>query len=118
VSGPGLGCYVILTGSSATAGVPVAGQGPRKALGLYEPVHGSAPDIAGQGKANPIATILSAALMLRYSLALPEEAELVETAVQRTLEKGLRTVDIAASGESAVSTREMGEAIAEMLWTL
>lgn len=67
--------------------------------GLYEPIHGSAPDIAGQNKANPIATILSAAMMLRYSFNLQEEADCIENAVNKTLEDGLRTADIARGGE-------------------
>ena len=67
--------------------------------GLYEPIHGSAPDIAGQNKANPIATILSAAMMLRYSFNLQEEADCIEKAVNKTLEDGLRTADIARGGE-------------------
>ncbi|MEE4113023.1 MAG: 3-isopropylmalate dehydrogenase [Desulfobacteraceae bacterium] len=83
-------------------------------FGLYEPAGGSAPDIAGQGIANPIAQILSAAMMLRYSLNLADAADAVENAVSRVLEAGFRTPDIAAGG-SAVSTREMGEAVARYL---
>jgi len=83
-------------------------------FGLYEPAGGSAPDIAGQGIANPIAQILSAAMMLRYSLNLADAADALETAVARVLEAGLRTPDIAA-GSSAVSTREMGDAVARYL---
>ena len=83
-------------------------------FGLYEPAGGSAPDIAGQGIANPIAQILSAAMMLRYSLNLVEAADAVENAVARVLEAGFRTPDIAA-GASAVSTREMGDAVARYL---
>jgi len=83
-------------------------------FGLYEPAGGSAPDIAGQGIANPIAQILSAAMMLRYSLNLADAADAVETAVAHVLEAGLRTPDIAAGG-SAVSTREMGDAVARHL---
>lgn len=79
--------------------------------GLYEPVHGSAPDIAGQNVANPLATILSVAMMLRYTLASPELAERVEAAVASVLEQGLRTRDIASSGTRLVGTREMGEAV-------
>ena len=74
-------------------------------FGLYEPVHGSAPDIAGQGKANPTGMILSAAMMLRYSLGLMAEAEAVEQAVEKTLEAGLRTADIAAKDETVATTR-------------
>ncbi len=80
-------------------------------FGLYEPIHGSAPDIAGKNVVNPIATILSAALMLRHSFALETEARAIETAVAETLESGLRTADIAGSG-AAVSTTQMGEAVA------
>ena len=83
-------------------------------FGLYEPAGGSAPDIAGQGIANPIAQILSAAMMLRYSLNRADAADAVETAVARVLEAGMRTSDIAAGG-SAVSTREMGDAVARHL---
>ena len=74
--------------------------------GLYEPIHGSAPDIAGQNKANPIATILSAAMMLRYAFSLEEEALCIEKAVDKVLEDGIRTPDI-AHGEGAVGTKEM-----------
>lgn len=81
-------------------------------FGLYEPSHGSAPDIAGQNKANPIATILSAAMMLRYSLDLDTEADAVEAAVQRVLTKGYRTGDIMSEGGKAVGTKEMGDLIA------
>lgn len=81
------------------------------APGLYEPIHGSAPDIAGQNKANPIATILSAAMMLRYSFRLGAEADAVEAAVDRTLAQGLRTADMAGAGEKAVGTAQMGDAI-------
>jgi 3-isopropylmalate dehydrogenase len=83
-------------------------------FGLYEPAGGSAPDIAGQGIANPIAQILSAALMLRYSLKLGEAADAIEAAVSHVLEAGLRTPDIAAGGE-AVGTREVGDAVARYL---
>ncbi|MBW5798808.1 3-isopropylmalate dehydrogenase [Halomonas elongata] len=79
--------------------------------GMYEPCHGSAPDIAGQGLANPLATILSVAMMLRYSLGEPALAERIETAVGKVLDEGLRTADIAAEGERAVSTTEMGDAV-------
>jgi 3-isopropylmalate dehydrogenase len=82
--------------------------------GLYEPSHGSAPDIAGKGVANPLATILSAAMMLRYSLGRPEQADRVEHAVRRVLAQGLRTADIAAGG-TAVGTREMGDAVVAAL---
>ncbi|RVT54055.1 3-isopropylmalate dehydrogenase [Rubrivivax albus] len=79
--------------------------------GLYEPSHGSAPDIAGQGVANPLATILSAAMMLRYSLQQPEAADRIERAVQAVLSAGLRTGDIWSEGTRKVGTREMGDAV-------
>ena len=84
-------------------------------LGLYEPSHGSAPDIAGQNKANPIATILSAAMMLRYSLDLDKEADAVETAVQKVLTEGYRTGDIMSDGCKLVGTKEMGDLIADAI---
>lgn len=79
--------------------------------GLYEPVHGSAPDIAGQNKANPLATILSVAMMLRYSLNQPEAADSVEQAVSAVLDQGLRTGDIAEAGMAVIGTSEMGDAV-------
>ena len=82
-------------------------------FGLYEPSHGSAPDIAGQNKANPIATILSAAMMLRYSLDLDKEADAVEAAVQKVLTDGYRTGDIMSKGCTLVGTKEMGNLIAK-----
>ena len=84
-------------------------------LGLYEPSHGSAPDIAGQNKANPIATILSAAMLLRYSLNLDAEADAIEAAVQKVLEDGYRTVDIMSDGCQLVGCIEMGDAIVSRL---
>ena len=84
-------------------------------LGLYEPSHGSAPDIAGQNKANPIATILSAAMMLRYSLDLDKEADAVEAAVQKVLTDGYRTGDIMSDGCKLVGTKEMGDLIADAI---
>jgi 3-isopropylmalate dehydrogenase len=83
--------------------------------GLYEPVHGSAPDIAGQGVANPLATILSVAMMLRYTLGAPELAQRIETAVARVLDQGLRTRDIESSGTRVISTSEMGAAVVAAL---
>lgn len=82
-------------------------------FGLYEPSHGSAPDIAGQDKANPIATILSAAMMLRYTFDLDQEAEAVEAAVRQVLKDGYRTVDILSEGDTLVGTVRMGDLIAE-----
>ena len=84
-------------------------------FGLYEPSHGSAPDIAGQDKANPIATILSAAMMLRFSLDMDKEADAVETAVQAVLKEGYRTGDIMSEGKQQVSTSEMGDLICERI---
>jgi len=83
--------------------------------GLYEPIHGSAPDIAGKGIANPLATILSAAMMLRYSLNKPEQANRVEVAVQSVLAQGYRTADIHEAGMKLVSTKEMGDAVVAAL---
>lgn len=82
-------------------------------LGLYEPSHGSAPDIAGQDKANPLATILSAAMMLRYSFDLEEEASAIEAAVEKVLDEGYRTGDIASEGTKIVGCAKMGELVAE-----
>ncbi len=83
--------------------------------GMYEPIHGSAPDIAGKGIANPIATILSCAMMLRYSFGLTDEADTIESAVEKALNDGHRTADIAYGGEKILSTSEMGEKIRENL---
>ena len=83
--------------------------------GLYEPVHGSAPDIAGQGIANPVGTILSTAMLLRHSLGLTDEAEAIEAAVSHALESGLRTADLAQGDQQTVSTREMAEAVIRAL---
>ena len=108
----------MLTGSigmlpSASLGAPDAKSGKRKAL--YEPVHGSAPDIAGKGAANPIAMLTSLAMALRYSFGQTEAADLIETAVAKTLDKGLRTGDIMQKGMKQVGTVEMGKAVlAEM----
>lgn len=84
-------------------------------LGLYEPSHGSAPDIAGQNKANPIATILSTAMMLRYSFDLETEADAIEDAVKMVLKKGYRTIDIMSEGMTLVGTSQMGDCILEEL---
>jgi 3-isopropylmalate dehydrogenase len=78
---------------------------------MYEPIHGSAPDIAGKGVANPLATILSLAMLLRYSLAQPAAADRVETAVRKVLAQGFRTADIAEAGRQTLSTRAMGDAV-------
>lgn len=110
-------CAAMLTGSlgmlpSASLG-DVDETGRRKAL--YEPVHGSAPDISGQNLANPIATILSYAMALRYSFDMSDEADLVEGAVEKVLASGVRTGDIMAEGMTQVSTTEMGDAILKEL---
>jgi 3-isopropylmalate dehydrogenase len=84
-------------------------------MGLYEPIHGSAPDIAGQGIANPLAAILSAAMLLRHSLALETEARAVEAAVTAVLDAGHRTADIAAAGQATITTRRMGDLVVEAL---
>jgi 3-isopropylmalate dehydrogenase len=97
----------ILAGSMGM--LPSASIGGR--VGLYEPVHGTAPDIAGQGIANPIAAVLSAAMLLRYSLNMGPEADRIEAAVRRVLEQGHRTRDIAVGGDKALGTREMGDLI-------
>jgi 3-isopropylmalate dehydrogenase len=83
--------------------------------GVYEPIHGSAPDISGKGIANPLATILSVALLLRYSLGLEREAQAVEHAVSTVLEGGYRTPDIAAPGMPTVTTPAMGDHIVAVL---
>ena len=85
------------------------------APGLYEPIHGSAPDIAGQDKANPIATILSVAMMFRYSFQLPREAKAIEDAVDAVLNEGWRTADIAAPGQQVIGTQRMGQLIREKI---
>lgn len=85
------------------------------ALGLYEPIHGSAPDIAGQGIANPLAAILSAAMLLRHSLRLEEEAAAVEAAVAAVLKQGYRTRDIAGEGKQPIGTQEMGDLIVDQI---
>jgi 3-isopropylmalate dehydrogenase len=94
--------------------LPSASLGEGK-LGLYEPVHGSAPDIAGKNIANPIAAILSAAMMLRYSFNQSDAADGIEKAVAKALENGARTADIARSGSAAISTEEMGRAVIKNL---
>ena len=91
--------------------LPSASLGDGRA-GLYEPIHGSAPDIAGQGKANPLATILSVAMLLRHSLNLPTEADCVEAAVASVIERGIVTADIAVPGQHTYSTTAVGDAVA------
>lgn len=108
----------MLTGSlgmlpSASLGAPDAKTGRRKAL--YEPVHGSAPDIAGKGLANPLATILSFSMCLKYSFGLDDLASRIDTAVQSVLSQNIRTGDIMAEGSRKVSTKEMGDILIEAL---
>ena len=98
--------------SASLTGVPSAGS---RAPGLYEPIHGSAPDIAGRGIANPIASVLSVAMMLRHSLGLAEEAAVVERAVDQVLAQNCRTADIAPPGVASISTAEMGDRIVSAL---
>ena len=98
----------MITGSLGM--IPSASLGESK-TGLYEPIHGSAPDIAGQNKANPLATVLSAAMMMRYSLDMPECADAIEKAVDSVLEDGYRTADIMSDGMKPVSCSEMGDLI-------
>ncbi len=110
-------CAAMLTGSlgmlpSASLGAPDA-TGRRKAL--YEPVHGSAPDIAGKDLANPLAALLSFSMMLRYSFDLGDDADLIDKAVQEVLSAGVRTGDIATPGSSKVSTAAMGDAVLKAL---
>jgi 3-isopropylmalate dehydrogenase len=99
--------------------LPSASLGMRRTehglFGLYEPIHGSAPDIAGQEKANPVAAILTAALLLRYSLGLHKEAEAIEHAVEHVINEGYRTEDIREEGKQVVKTKEMGRLIAEAI---
>jgi len=105
-------CASMLTGSIGmlpSASLDAAGKG------MYEPIHGSAPDIAGQDRANPLATILSVAMMLRYTLDAPCLADRVESAVDRVLDQGLRTPDIHTEGTREVGTRAMGEAVVAAL---
>lgn len=103
----------MLTGSLGM--LPSASLGVEGSAGLYEPVHGSAPDIAGQGKANPLATILSLSMALRYSLSRGDLADMVEAAVQVVLNEGTRTADIMAESCTEVSTSAMGNAVLEAL---
>lgn len=105
----------MLTGSLGM--LPSASLGKPGTPGLYEPIHGSAPDIAGQNKANPLATILSFAMCLRYSLNQPALADAIEQAVQNVLNKGIRTGDIMAKGCTQVSTSSMGDALIAELKT-
>lgn len=106
----------VITGSlgllpSASLTAPKDG----KVFGMYEPIHGSAPDIAGQSRANPLAAILSAAMMLSYSFGDSEGSSRIESAVERALDEGMRTADIFTPGTRLVSTAEMGNAVAELV---
>jgi 3-isopropylmalate dehydrogenase len=98
--------------SASLASIPRPGE---RAFGLFEPVHGSAPDIAGKGIANPIATILTVAMLLRYGLGLGQEAQAVEAAVERALAEGCRTADLARPGDTPLSTRAMADAVLRLL---
>ncbi|PVZ68874.1 3-isopropylmalate dehydrogenase [Pelagibaculum spongiae] len=105
-------CAAMLTGS---IGMLPSASLNAKGQGMYEPIHGSAPDIAGKGIANPLATILSVSMMLRYSLNQPEAAQLIDQAVGRVLDQGLRTADIMSEGAQQVSTQQMGDAVLQAL---
>ncbi|BAO44210.1 3-isopropylmalate dehydrogenase [Thiolapillus brandeum] len=105
-------CAAMLTGS---IGMLPSASLDENGKGMYEPIHGSAPDIAGQNKANPLATILSVAMMLRYSLDEAAMADRIENAVNKVLDDGLRTPDIMADGMKEVSTEEMGDAVTAVL---
>jgi 3-isopropylmalate dehydrogenase len=101
-----------ITGSLGMLPSASLGEGGR---GLFEPSHGSAPDIAGTGKANPLATILSVALLLRYSLKAEQAAVSIETAVESVLAAGFRTADIAAPGQTPLSCEEMGDQVVKAI---
>lgn len=105
-------CASMLTGS---IGMLPSASLDENSKGMYEPIHGSAPDIAGQSLANPLATILSVAMMLRYTLNQPAFADRIERAVSQVLDNGLRTADIAPEGTDRVSTEEMGDAVVAAL---
>src|SRR5581483_3228308 len=108
----------MLTGSLgmlASASLGEVNPKTQKRKALYEPVHGSAPDIAGKGMANPIAMLASFGMALRYSFGMGKEADLIDKAIAATLDKGLRTADIKSEGTTVIGTRAMGDAIlAEM----
>jgi 3-isopropylmalate dehydrogenase len=101
-------CAAMLTGS---IGMLPSASLDEQGKGMYEPIHGSAPDIAGKGIANPLATILSVAMMLRYSLDEPAMADRIERAVDKVLDDGLRTPDIMSEGMTEVSCESMGDAV-------
>ena len=101
-----------ITGSIGLLPSASLGEG---SFGMYEPIHGSAPDIAGKDIANPIATILSMAMLLKYSLGLGKEAQAIEDAVEAVLNEGIRTADIAGAGETAIGTKAMGAEVLKRL---
>jgi 3-isopropylmalate dehydrogenase len=105
-------CAAMLTGS---IGMLPSASLDAHGKGMYEPIHGSAPDIAGQNIANPLATLLSVAMMLRYTLRKAELAQRIEAAIHSVLDQGLRTADIYAHGTKQVGTREMGDAVVAAL---
>lgn len=105
-------CAAMLTGS---IGMLPSASLNKEGFGMYEPIHGSAPDIAGQDIANPLATILSVAMMLRYSLNQSDLAAKIETAVDNVLDQGYRTQDIASEGDTVVGTKKMGDLVVEAL---
>ncbi|GMR08335.1 MAG: 3-isopropylmalate dehydrogenase [Gammaproteobacteria bacterium] len=105
-------CAAMLTGS---IGMLPSASLDANSKGMYEPIHGSAPDIAGKNIANPLATILSVAMMLRYTLDEPQAAERIETAVHQVLDQGLRTADIYSAGTQKVATQQMGDAVVAAL---
>jgi 3-isopropylmalate dehydrogenase len=105
-------CAAMLTGS---IGMLPSASLDENGKGMYEPIHGSAPDIAGKGVANPLATILSIAMMLRYSLDNADMADRIEKAVDQVLDQGLRTPDIMSEGSREVGTVEMGDAVVAAL---
>jgi len=105
-------CAAMLTGSIGMLGSASLNE---KGQGMYEPIHGSAPDIAGEGVANPLATILSTAMMLRYSLNEEAMADRIEAAVNKVLDQGLRTPDIMSDGMTEVNCEAMGDAVVAAL---
>ncbi|MFN8516103.1 MAG: 3-isopropylmalate dehydrogenase [Chloroflexia bacterium] len=109
------GSLGVLPSASLNGKAPERPDSPGKQFGLYEPIHGSAPDIAGQDKANPLGAILSAAMLLRLSFGLEDEAQTIERAVEAALADGLRTGDIAEPGATVVGTQELGRAVAQRI---
>ena len=105
-------CAAMLTGS---IGMLPSASLDKNNFGMYEPIHGSAPDISGKDIANPLATILSVSMMLRYSLNQGELADKINIAVSKVLDKGYRTMDIAADGDKVVGTEQMGDLVVEEL---